>query len=104
MPAMTRPYPRFPLLSENGKEGVDGSSPSEGFRKAQQMVFFVASAQYDQFLSDPQSAPKSCPQVPAGVSAWLDHWDRRAQSTSVLGRGSTVRFRQRSPKYSLPDR
>jgi hypothetical protein len=24
-----------------GKEGVDGSSPSEGFRKGQQMAFFV---------------------------------------------------------------
>src|SRR5213079_737647 len=26
----------------DGKEGVDGSSPSEGFRKGQQMAFFVA--------------------------------------------------------------
>jgi len=31
VPAMTRPCPRFPALNENGKEGVDGSSPSEGF-------------------------------------------------------------------------
>ena len=28
----------------HGKEGVDGSSPSEGFTKAQQMAFFVASS------------------------------------------------------------
>src|ERR671930_1009220 len=27
----------------HGKEGVDGSSPSEGSRKGQQMAFFVAS-------------------------------------------------------------
>jgi hypothetical protein len=26
----------------DGKEGVDGSSPSEGSRKGQQMAFFVA--------------------------------------------------------------
>jgi hypothetical protein len=26
----------------HGKEGVDGSSPSEGFTKGQQMAFFVA--------------------------------------------------------------
>ena len=28
--AMTRPCPRFPRLSRVGKQGVDGSSPSEG--------------------------------------------------------------------------
>jgi hypothetical protein len=28
--AMTRPCPRFPPLPQDGKEGVDGSSPSEG--------------------------------------------------------------------------
>ena len=31
VPAVIRPCPRFPPPSENGKEGVDGSSPSEGF-------------------------------------------------------------------------
>ena len=30
--ALTLPYPRLPALAKNGKEGVDGSSPSEGFR------------------------------------------------------------------------
>src|SRR3989442_12035350 len=30
----------------HGKEGVDGSSPSEGFIKGQQMAFFVASKAY----------------------------------------------------------
>ena len=33
VPAMTLSCPRFPRLHENGKEGVDGSSPSEGFDK-----------------------------------------------------------------------
>jgi hypothetical protein len=27
---LTRPCPRLPRLSQDGKEGVDGSSPSEG--------------------------------------------------------------------------
>jgi hypothetical protein len=27
---LTRPCPRFPALAQDGKEGVDGSSPSEG--------------------------------------------------------------------------
>ena len=31
--AETRPYPRFPPQNLNGKEGVDGSSPSEGSRQ-----------------------------------------------------------------------
>jgi hypothetical protein len=31
--AVTRPCPRFPRLSQDGKEGVDGSSPSEGLQK-----------------------------------------------------------------------
>jgi hypothetical protein len=29
--AETLPCPRFPALPQDGKEGVDGSSPSEGF-------------------------------------------------------------------------
>ncbi len=29
--AETRPCPQFPALAQDGKEGVDGSSPSEGF-------------------------------------------------------------------------
>jgi len=31
VPAATRAYPRVPPQNLNGKEGVDGSSPSEGF-------------------------------------------------------------------------
>jgi hypothetical protein len=39
--ALTRQYPRFPALSQDGKEGVDGSSPSEGFREAPAKSAFV---------------------------------------------------------------
>ena len=43
---VTRPYPRFPPQNLNGKEGVDGSSPSEGsVRKAPQMRGFSFSQQ-----------------------------------------------------------
>jgi hypothetical protein len=33
VPARTHPCPRFPRLFQDGKEGVDGSSPSEGLKK-----------------------------------------------------------------------
>jgi hypothetical protein len=32
--AVTPPYPRFPARFQDGKEGVSGSSPEEGFRKS----------------------------------------------------------------------
>ena len=48
----------------HGKEGVDGSSPSEGFRKRQQMAFFVAGRDYAGVLTDPQPVAKICPQRP----------------------------------------
>ena len=37
VPSQTRACPRFPPRNLNGKEGVDGSSPSEGSAKAQQI-------------------------------------------------------------------
>ena len=33
MPARRREYPPVPHLNFHGKEGVDGSSPSEGLKK-----------------------------------------------------------------------
>src|SRR5436190_21769672 len=44
----------------HGKEGVDGSSPSEGFTKGQQMACFVASAAYAHRSTVPQPVPKVC--------------------------------------------
>jgi hypothetical protein len=44
----------------HGKEGVDGSSPSEGFTKGQEMAFCVALSGTE----DPQEpVPKICPQA-----------------------------------------
>ena len=39
---VTRPCPRFPPLAQDGKEGVDGSSPSEGFENSLQLRQFYA--------------------------------------------------------------
>ena len=41
MIANVRPCPPVPPLNLHGKEGVDGSSPSEGFEKSLQMGFLV---------------------------------------------------------------
>ena len=46
----------------HGKEEVDGSSPSEGSRKGQQMAFFVASEPYEWLSTVPQPVPKMSPQ------------------------------------------
>ena len=41
VPSQTRACPRFPPRNLNGKEGVDGSSPSEGFRNALQKGYVL---------------------------------------------------------------
>jgi hypothetical protein len=67
-PALVKPWRALPwapsaLLAQlvehlHGKEGVDGSSPSEGFRKGQQMALFVASAVYTPSLEHPSACPQ----------------------------------------------
>ena len=42
----------------DGKEGVDGSSPSEGFGKAQQMALFSWSPVARTILAGPESCPQ----------------------------------------------
>jgi hypothetical protein len=42
VPAKTRPCPRFPRLHENGKEGVNGSSPLEGLFWLNHAVYRVS--------------------------------------------------------------
>src|SRR5262249_52270471 len=66
---------------------------SDDFRKRQQMAFLVALSRYDQFSSDPQPVPKSCPQRSVQASVWLEQRDRRAQSTSVDERRSEIATR-----------
>ena len=74
----------------HGKEGVNGSSPLEGFTKGQQMAFFVASAQDSMSLSLPPCVPKTCPQIGMTPATWLEHTRYMSSSTSSAGRGLTV--------------
>src|SRR5213080_4197642 len=72
---MSRPPPHVP-----GKEGVDGSSPSAGAKKGQQMVFFVVLGRYDWPVTCPHEI---VPDIRAQASSWLEEEDRRPQSPSV---------------------
>src|SRR5262249_22201986 len=61
-PTMATPALLAQLVEHlHGKEGVDGSSPSEGFRKGQQMAFFVAGTRYACASTRLQPVPKTCP-------------------------------------------
>jgi hypothetical protein len=71
----------------HGKERIDGSSPSEGYRKGQQMAFFVALTHYGYVPTRPRSVPKTCPQHTSdGGRSWLEHRLWEPQSTSVIER------------------
>jgi hypothetical protein len=74
----------------HGKEGVDGSSPSEGFTKGQQMAFFVASIAYEHRSSVPQPVPKICPRHVGALRSWLEQRHVTSSSTAVKGRCSAV--------------
>src|SRR5438477_5851156 len=50
-------------IGAHGKEGVDGSSPSEGLTKGQQMALFLAQASCDRRC---RPVPKTCPQCHGG--------------------------------------
>jgi hypothetical protein len=50
-------------FAAHGKEGVDGSSPSEGFTKGQQMAFFVASVVAPRSFRVREPVPRICPQA-----------------------------------------
>ena len=53
----------------HGKEGVDGSSPSEGFAKGQQMAFLVASDAHARRSTLRHPVPKICAQHRVGPSS-----------------------------------
>jgi hypothetical protein len=66
----------------DGKEGVDGSSPSEGFTKGQQMAFFAAGAVYANRSIVHQPIPKIGPQHLGSPGVWLEQRHLTASSTS----------------------
>jgi hypothetical protein len=55
-------------IGAHGKEGVDGSSPSEGFTKGQQMAVLLPQARTTRSSTAPQSVPKICPQHCRGLA------------------------------------
>ena len=80
--ANDRVWTRVTLPNLHGKEGVDGSSPSEGFTKGQQMACFVASPAYAHRSIIPQPVPKIRPRRSSPAWHWLEQRNRRAESTS----------------------
>jgi hypothetical protein len=71
-----------PLL---GREGVNGSSPSEGFAKAQQIAFLLPGC--TTLAETPATCPQNLsPNISRVAHAWLEKAIRAAQSTSLGGR------------------
>jgi hypothetical protein len=70
VPAKTCPCPRFPRLHENGKEGVNGSSPLEGFSLVAWLRHFCASST----------------RGPVAVGAHWGHAVRFSRRSSCVGR------------------
>jgi hypothetical protein len=68
---------RVPPQSLHGKEGVDGSSPSEGFRKGQQMAFLLPLNDTTRPRPNRNLSPRLVPNVRARASSWHEHRDRR---------------------------
>jgi hypothetical protein len=65
----------------HGKEGVDGSSPSEGLLKGQQMDFFVSLDGVTGPLEPPETrSPRSDPNITLVLATWLEQsvWLHRA--------------------------
>src|SRR5215207_1935936 len=56
----------------HGKEGVDGSSPSEGFVKGQQMAFFVPRSRTRIARGSPNLSPRSVPNISGVRELWLE--------------------------------
>jgi hypothetical protein len=107
---------RLPSVADDpdGKERVDGSSPSEGFRKEQQMAFFVARARCECASTRPQLFPSPVPVITVVVSSWLDTgrmWHRapplqegcrRVRSIGGLQRASAARVAARGSPTVAP--
>ena len=63
------------ILALIGKEGVDGSSSSEGFRKGQQMAFLWPRRDTTSSRSTLNPSPSAVPNVRAPASSWLERTD-----------------------------
>jgi hypothetical protein len=55
----------------HGKEGVDGSSPSEGFKRGQQMAFLLPKRRTPITRSSLNLSPRSVPNISGALAFWL---------------------------------
>ena len=70
----------------HGKEGVDGSSPSEGFSKGQQMAFLLPRRRTYVARSPLNLSPRSVPNIAVLLQSWLEQRRLTTSSTSMKGR------------------
>jgi hypothetical protein len=88
VPANARACTRLPPQDFHGKEGVDGSSPSEGFKKASKWPFLLPGCCTHVPRRPLNLSPGPVPSITDGESLWLEQRLWEPQSTSVLERGS----------------
>ena len=86
VPASVRPCPPVPPLNLHGKEGVDGSSPSEGFTKALQNGLYCCRSGYDSILAGTKRI-----QVP-GLVGTRGQAQRRTSPSDTTRRGRFERI------------
>jgi hypothetical protein len=79
----------LPRQNFHGKEGVDGSSPSEGSAKAQQMGLSRGATPLN---SGEILSPRPLPSVAGGGRSWREQGSTAARSTSITRRGWPVRL------------
>jgi hypothetical protein len=70
----------------HGKEGVDGSSPSEGSEKASKWPFLLPRVALEGQARPENLSPRAVPEFRGDASIWLERSAGRAQSTSIEGR------------------
>src|SRR5712692_6958722 len=75
-------------FAAHGKEGVDGSSPSEGFTKGQQMAFLFPRRSKYIARASLSPSPKSVPSIAAALQSWLEQRRLTPSITSLLSRRS----------------
>jgi hypothetical protein len=59
-------------LRRNGKEGVNGSSPLEGFKEGQQMAFLLSQRRTPIARSSLKPVPRSVPNISGTLKSWLE--------------------------------
>jgi hypothetical protein len=87
------------VLVSDGKEGVDGSSPSEASEKASKWPFFVAIKRYGRSRSPRGLSPRPAPKIGARASSWLEqavsHTVEHLRGKEGLHVGQTSGFEDR---------